>query len=162
MDIRIPASTTAWQLWHTDTFDRDSSASLQASGEDLLRGLYELWFYTLKEGIQDNGSASFSYFHLMWGDAPSARMDVSVQPFHNSALLKLRHWTHFSDLDQNQSLGTDPYLQEQRLAVLNRLARLHYDLLLKSTRWHAAAIDWSAEARQLLARVESMTTPEEL
>jgi hypothetical protein len=78
-NARIPDASTAWQLWHSDTFDRESPTSLQESGEDILRGLYQ-----------------------------------------------------------------------------------HYEFLQKSDRWEATAIDWSAEARELLARVELMTDPEEL
>ena len=84
----------------------------------------------------------------------TSRADVAVNPFHNLALLKLRRW-----------IGSIPQMQEnedERDAILLRLAQLHYELLLKSNRWKASAIDWGAEARELLARVESMADPNEL
>jgi hypothetical protein len=162
MDARLTDTSTLWQLWYIDIFDRDSQPSLQASGENILRGLYELWRYTLKEGVQDNGSASFSRFHLTWGKTASTRGDVAIQPFSNPALLKLRQWTHLLEHEQEESTGSAQPRSERRIFVLSRLAQLHFELLQKSSRWTAASIDWSAEARELLARVERMTRPEEL
>lgn len=153
-DPRIPNTSTVWQLWHSDTFDRNSSPSLQGNGVNIIYGLYELWLNTLKEGILDNGSASFSYFHLTWGDPATARVDVTVNPFHNLALLKLRSWVGFISQAQEGEDGKN--------AILLRLAQLHYELLKKSSRWKASAIDWGAEARELLAYVESISDPEQL
>jgi hypothetical protein len=150
-DARIPGASTAWQLWHSDTFDRDSSPSLQASGEDIRRGLYELWLYTLREGIQDNGSASFSYFYLTWGNTATSRVDVYVEPFGNAPLMKLRRWARLTEQDR-----------EAASSVAGRLAQLHYELLQKSDRWTAAAIDWSAEAKELLRQVGAMTDAAQL
>jgi hypothetical protein len=144
-------TSTPWQLWYIDIFDRDAPPSLQASGANILQGLYELWLFTLKEGVQDNGSASFSRFHLTWGKTASSRVDVAIRPFDNKTLLKLRQWAHLTEHDQ-----------EQDISVLSRLAQLHFELLQKSSRWTAASIDWSAEARELLALVDGMTRPEEL
>lgn len=155
IDSRIPSTSSTWQLWHSDTFDRDSRPSLQASGTNIIPGLYELWLYTLKEGILDNGSASFSRFQLTWGNTASTRADVFVKPFNNLSLLKLRQWANL--LSQNQMSEED-----RREAILWRLAQLHYELLQNSNRWKASAIDWSAESRELLARVESMKDPKEL
>lgn len=154
-DSRIPDTSTAWQLWHHDTFDRDSPRSLQASGTNIVQGLCELWRFTLTEGILDKGSATFSRFQLTWGRTASTRVEVIVDPFDNPGLLKLRQWAHLMSQDQDGE-------EEQRDALFMRLAQLHYDLLQKSRRWKAAAIDWSAESRQLLARVESMKDSEEL
>src|SRR5215213_779764 len=94
-DPRIPNTSTVWQLWYSDTFDREAPQSLQASGANIMRGLYALWLYTLKEGILDNGSASFSYFHLTWGNTATTRVDVAIHPFNNLPLLKLRRWVGF-------------------------------------------------------------------
>ena len=150
-DARIPDASTAWQLWHSDTFDRDSPPSLQASGEDIRRGLYELWLCTLREGIQQNGSASFSYFYLTWGNTAACRVDVYVEPFGNAPLMKLRRWARLTEEDP-----------EAGSSVLGRLAQLHYGLLQENDRWTAAAIDWSAEAKELLRQVGAMTDPAEL
>jgi len=155
IDSQIPNTSSAWQLWHHDMFDRDSSPSLQASGTNIVQGLYELWLYTLQEGILENGSASFSRFHLTWGETASARVDVFVKPFNNLSLLKLRQWAHLAPQDQNGE-------EEQRKAVLVRLAQLHYDLLRNSSRWRGSSIDWSAESKELLAGVQLKKGPEEL
>ena len=153
-DPRIPNTSTVCQLWHRDTLDRDSSPSLQGNHTNIIHGLYELWLYTLKEGILDNGSASFSRFYLTWGDSAATRADVIENPFDNLALLKLRLWAGFAPQPQNSENGKD--------AILWRLAQLHYELLRKSTRWNASAVDWCAEARELLAHVEFISDPEEL
>jgi hypothetical protein len=158
MDKQIPNTSTAWQLWHSDTFDRDAPQSLQASGTDILNGLYELWLCTLREGIQDNGNASFSSFHLTWGNTPSTRADVNVKPFYNSSLMKLRQWAGLTTRNPGEGRDTT----HPGISVVSRLAQLHYELLEKSERWNAPAIDWSAEARELLSRVERMTDLEEL
>lgn len=149
IDPRIPVISSDWQLWHTDMFDPDALPSLQASGTNIVRGLYELWLYTLKEAILDNGSASFSRFQLTWGKAAAARVDIFVEPFHNLPLMKLRQWADLISQNENRD-------KEQRITVVWRLAELHYELLQKSSRWNASAIDWSAESRELLARVKAM------
>lgn len=154
-DSPIPDMSAAWQLWHRDTFDRDSASSLQASGTNIVQGLCELWRYTLTEGILDNGGASFSRFQLTWGSTASTRVEVLVDPFDNPALLKLRQWAHLMSQDQNGE-------EEERDAILMRLAQLHHELLQKSSRWKAAATDWSGESRELLARVEWMRGSKEL
>jgi len=161
-DSRIPNTSTTWQLWHSDMFDRESAPSLEASGMNIIQGLYELWRYTLKEGIQDNGSASFSRFRLTWGNTPTTRVEVVVNPFNNLCLIKLRRWANLmSQHKENKGILIVQSLEEQRDAILMRLAQLHYELLQNSSRWKAPAIDWGAEARELLAHVELMTDPKE-
>lgn len=155
IDSRIPGTSSAWQLWHSDLFDRDSPPSLQASGRNIVQGLYELWLYTLKEGILENGSASFSRFHLTWGNTAATRVDVFVKPFNNLSLMKIRQWAHLAPPNQNSE-------EEQREAVISRLAQLHYELLQKGSRWRVSAIDWSAESKEILARVDLTKEPEEL
>lgn len=152
IDHRIPNASTTWQLWYGDMFDMDAPPSLEAGGTGIVNGLYEIWRHTLKEAIQDSGSSSFSRFHLTWGNTAAERVDVLVDPFNNLSLLKLRGWAGL------MSRQTEP--EDER--ILMRLAQLHYELLQQSGRWQAAAIDWSAESRELLARVESMAGPEEL
>lgn len=151
---RLPDSSTTWRLWHSDTFDRDSAPSLQASGTGIVQGLYELWLYTLKEGILDSGSSSFSRFHLTWGNTPVARVEILVNPFDNRCLLKLRRWANLT--------SQHPEREEKRDAILWKLAQLHDGLLQESSRWKSPTIDWDAEARELLARLEMMAAPEEL
>lgn len=162
-DLSVPNAATAWQLWYRDTFDRDAPPSLEARGTDIVHGLHALWFSTLKEAILENGSASFSRFHLTWGDAPAMRVEIVVNPFDNLALLKVRRWVGFAEPSPTrEGLPTGQHLEEQRETVLGRLAQAHYDLLQKSRRWTAPSIDWGAEARELLERVESISNSEEL
>ena len=162
-DPRIPDTSTVWQLWHSDTFDRDTSRFLQSSDVNIIDGLYELWLHTLKEGILDNGSASSSYFHLTWGNTAATRADVAVNPFHNLALLKLRRWVGFiSQAQESEDRRIIQRLEEREDTIILRLAQLHYELLQKSSRWKASAIDWGAEARVLLARVDLISDAEEL
>jgi hypothetical protein len=155
IDSRIPNISTTWQLWHSDLFDRDSPPSLQASGTNIIQGLYELWLHTLKEGLLENGSASFSRFHLTWGNTASTRVEIAVNPFNNASLLKLRHWANLMTQNQNGE-------EERRDVILLRLAQWHYEFLQKSSRWSASAIDWSAESRELLARIEVLKDSKEL
>ena len=155
VDPRIPSAASAWQLWHTDTFDTDSPPFLQASGTDIVAGLYELWFHTLNEAVLENGSASFSRFHLTWGDTASARVDVYVEPFHNPSLLKLRQWVQLAYDDKSSE-------EEQGKAIILSIAQRHYELLQKSSRWSFSAIDWSAESKELLARIEASQGAQEL
>lgn len=152
IDPRIPNTSTAWQLWYTDMFDRDAPQALQARGKDIVQGLSELWLQTLKEAIQDNGSGSFSRFYLTWGISAAERVDVLVDPFNNVSLLKLRQWAGLMS----------PHTGSGDTRILMRLAQLHHALLQESSRWQAPAIDWSGESRELLKRVELMSEPEEL
>ena len=163
IDPRIPNTSTVWQLWHIDTFDRDTSRSLQSSRENIIQGLYALWLHTLTEGILGNGNASFSYFYLTWGNAAVSRADVAVNPFHNPALLKLCQWAGFpTRAQESENRRIVHRLEYGKDAILLRLAQLHYSLLQTSSRWKATAIDWSAEARELLAHVDLISDPEEL
>ena len=162
-DTRIPNISTVWQIWHYDTFDRDASPTLQSSGENIIQGLYQLWLYTLSEGILDNGNASFSYFHLAWGPSATTRVDVAVNPFENRALQKLRLWAGFVSQDlRSNNEHVNQLTEEGKNAMLWKLAQLHYDLLRKSGRWKSPVIDWGAEARELLASVELISAPDEL
>jgi len=75
----------------------------------------------------------------------------------------LRRWANLMSQHQdNNGILIVQSLEVQRDATLMRLAQLHYELLQNSSRWKAPAIDWGAEARELLARVELMTDPREL
>jgi hypothetical protein len=163
IESQIPDGSTTWHLWYLDKFDRDFPPSLEVSGEKILNGLYKLWLHTLREGLQDNGSASFSHFQLRLGSNASMRVEIYVNPFNNAALIKLRQWANLMSQNQEaQGMTITGPLEEQRIPVVNRLAQLHYELLQKSTRWNAKAIDWSAESRELLARVELITESKEL
>jgi non-ribosomal peptide synthetase component F len=159
MDTQIPNVSTAWQLWYVDMFDRDAPRALERTGVNIIQGLYHLWLCTLTDGILDNGNASFSYFHLTWASSPSAHVDVAVNPFDNRALLKLRGWIGLvSQVSENKS----GQVNQRKDVILWRLAQLHFDLLQNSSRWKLSGVDWGAEARELLARIELISDPEEL
>jgi len=110
----------------------------------------------------ESGTVSFSSFHLTWGNTVSTRIDVDVKPFENPSLVKLRQWADGEPRNLEEIGGIPESLQGQGNSVLTRLAQLHYELLQKSGRWNSAAVSWSAEASELLARIELMTSPEEL
>ena len=163
IDTRIPNTATVWQLWQSDTFDRDAPFALQATGKNIVLGLYKLWHYTLNEGILDDGNASFSRFQLTWGITPATRAGIFVNPFDNLALLKLRRWNRLMSEDQErEAMQNARTVEKQKDALLWRLAQLHFESLQKSIRWKTTTIDWNAEAREVLARVELTSDPEEL
>lgn len=64
-----------WTLTCDDLFDRDSTPSVQATGDDLFAGVTLLWKLHLLEGLQDDGQRTFSGFELRSG-APTRRVDV--------------------------------------------------------------------------------------
>lgn len=155
--ISFPDHSTHWQLWASDTFDQDSVPGIQAKGEGILAGLYQLWLHTLAESIQENGNATFTRFHLTWSEEPRARVDVYVKPFENHTLGKLRNWARqFDDNAWNAASHVlDPQAHVQN-PVLQRLAHEHQERLRRSHRWQAQAIGWSAEAKGLLESLENM------
>ena len=161
-DRQVPDAFSAWQLWYSDTFDRDAPPSLEVHGVNIIDGLYHLWLYTLKERILDNGMASFSRFQLVWGESASSRADVYVTPFDNLSLRKLRQWAGLTPQTEGTSGGTSPIGRAKGDVVLLRLAQRHYELLQASKRWQADTISWSAESKELLERVEQMTSPADL
>ena len=81
-----------------------------------------------------------------------------LNPFQNTSLQKLRRWAAEEERDQT----ADRLHEEQEDSILRRLAQRHYEYLQKSERWQAESIDWRAEAKELLERVEEMTDPKEL
>jgi hypothetical protein len=162
-DPLIPDISTPWKLWYLDTFDREAPPSLEASGENILLGLYELWLHTLQEGVLEDGTASFSSFSLTWGNRASTTANAGVQPSRNSALKKLRQWANLGSPDKKGPADNSNRLYpEPENALVWKLAQTHFNLLLQSSRWTAKAIDWSEEARELLARVDLLTDPGQL
>lgn len=115
-DPKIPGPSTVWKLWYRDMFDRETPSSLEAAGTDIREGLYSLWLHTLTEGVQEDGSASFSRFHLAWGDPETGYADAAVEPFHNHTLLKLRQWAGLASDEQGSSESSEKNKVVQRLA----------------------------------------------
>jgi hypothetical protein len=58
-----------WELWHQDTFDRESPRRVEVSGRGLAAGLAELWERHLREGVRPDGRPTFSRFNLWWKGA---------------------------------------------------------------------------------------------
>jgi hypothetical protein len=83
-----------WEIWYTDTFDREMPPQLEVSGAGLLAGLAELWRRTLEQSVGDDGYGTFTRFSLIWGGAgvPRGGGSVPVDPFENPPLLALRRW----------------------------------------------------------------------
>jgi hypothetical protein len=62
----------AWQVWYSDTFDRETPRQVEASGQSLVDGLYELWSRFLYETVQEYhshgkrvfGAQGFARFYL--------------------------------------------------------------------------------------------------
>jgi hypothetical protein len=153
----IPDQSTRWQLWASDTFDQDSVPGMQTSGEGLLAGLYQLWLHTLSESILENGHATFTRFHLTWGEGTRARVEVDVKPFDNHTLAKLRLWVdHFEDISRMAALIGLELQQEGPNPVLQRLASELWERVRTGQRWQAQAIAWNSEAKELLNSLESM------
>lgn len=76
-----------WQVFASDTFDRESPATVDEKGHGLPEGFEALWRRSLTESVHDNGQATFTRFSLVWlGDS----VDVGVQSFDNVALARIR------------------------------------------------------------------------
>lgn len=76
----------SWELWSSDTFDRESGPSIEGSFETLDEGLYALWKKTLSEAVQDDGRPTFTEFSLR--GQPS--VFLPRDPFENRELAVLR------------------------------------------------------------------------
>lgn len=76
----------AWELWSSDTFDRESAPSVEGSFDTLEAGLRALWKKTLTEGVQDDGRPTFTEFTLR--GQPS--VFLPRDPFENPELAVLR------------------------------------------------------------------------
>jgi hypothetical protein len=155
-DPRIPTSSTIWQIWHQDMFDRDTPASLETTGDDILWGLYWLWIHTIREGITDTGLATSSYFYLTWGEQSSNRVDAGVNPFDNLSLMKIRQWAAVPPNKNNIPS------QDKTNPVVWSLAIKHYELLKESPRWKDTSSNPGTEATTLLDLIGKMDSPEQL
>jgi hypothetical protein len=141
----IPGTSTKWRLWYRDLFDREMPPQVEAKGTNILNGLYQLWKHTLTEGVDEKGTQTFSVFRLTWGEvnattsADEISADAGVQPFDNSALVKLKLWAG--------TIGQD--------TLLWRIAERHLRLIQSGVGGYTAA-------RELLTKIEAMTDPSEL
>jgi hypothetical protein len=147
--------TAAWQLWHRDTFDRETPASIEDRGTGLSSGLVSLWRRSLHSGVRTDGGATFSYFSLRW---PGGSASVPVPPTGTDATLaKMRRWA-FPPLAPNtpepeaawkDGCHTAPHDQDD--AFLAALARLHLRLASE-----AGGRELNAAATRVIALVATM------
>ena len=79
---------TSWEIWYTDSFDRDADPAREATGTGRVAGLETLWRKTLDETVQDDGKITFTHFTL-WQDGRRGPA-IPVDPLSNAELGKLR------------------------------------------------------------------------
>ncbi|MFP4346204.1 MAG: hypothetical protein ACLFU8_16020 [Anaerolineales bacterium] len=77
-----------WQIWHQDTFDRESPRRMELQGRGLVKGLAELWLRHLTETVRAGGGSSFSRFNLWWQPRGLSVRVVGTE----QGLLRLRGW----------------------------------------------------------------------
>lgn len=76
----------AWEVWSSDTFDRESAPHLEGAFDTLEQGLRSLWQKTLSEAVQADGRPTFTEFSLR--GQPS--VFLPRDPFQNPELAVLR------------------------------------------------------------------------
>lgn len=75
-----------WEVWSSDTFDRDSGPQLEGAFDTFEQGLRALWKKTLSEAVQDDGRPTFTEFSLRGQPSVFPPRD----PFKNPELAVLR------------------------------------------------------------------------
>ena len=129
----------AWEVWYSDTFDRDSPSSVDAKGVGLAKGLAHLWARHLFETVQPNGAAGFSRFFLKW---QGGRVDISGSTLGEK---RLRAWLFG---DNRESL--DGYADTANGQLLATIAAVHMRKLDRPT-----------AASEILAVAETAANAEE-
>jgi hypothetical protein len=117
-----PAPDVRWEIWYEDTFDRETPRAREASGVGLLSGLVELWSRHLREGLNDQGSATFSRFNLWWRQA-SRSVHISGD---RQGAARLRGWIRSAHGAGEPSGGVKSSRQLLRL-----IAHVHSRLVLE-------------------------------
>lgn len=126
-----------WQLWHQDSFDRESPRQVEAAGRGLVRGLRELWAHHLRETVGAQGQRGFSRFNLwLKRERKSVRIVGSWQ-----GMTRLRGWV-YGDGDRVRAPD-----------LLRKVATLHAQLVLEQQ--DSAAILAAANAAQSRASFEN-------
>ena len=118
MTLSIPM--IKWQLWHQDTFDRETPRRIDASGDDLLAGLVQLWARHLFESVQTNGNKGFSRFNL-WLLKERQRIEVNGN---REGQVRIRAWVY-----GEKKRSIQGYVQEGDIARLTLIAAAHRNLL---------------------------------
>jgi hypothetical protein len=127
----------AWELWHQDSFDRESPRQVEAAGRGLVQGLYELWAHHLRETVGARGQRGFSRFNLwLKREGKSIRIVGSWE-----GMTRLRDWV-YSDGERVRAPD-----------LLRKVATLHAKLVLEKQ--DGAAILAAAGAEQSRASFEN-------
>ena len=143
-----------WTLWYSDYFDRDSNASLQASGDRVIDGFFALWEYSVAEAVLDSkGTSSFSGFPLNVRPGREGGGSVDVRkPLESPALGKVRKWVYPETYDKSP-VGP---LSREGEEILRRVARAHLAWLGPDKDWKRARTD------QFLDHLLTINRPEQL
>lgn len=75
-----------WEVWSSDTFDRDSGPTVEGTFDTFEQGLRALWKKTLSEAVQDDGRPTFTEFSLRG----QPMVFLPRDPFKNPELAVLR------------------------------------------------------------------------
>jgi hypothetical protein len=86
--MEVAEGNAEWQIWHQDTFDRESPRRVELQGRGLVKGLAELWLRHLTETLRADGGSSFSRFNLWWQPRGLSIRIVGAE----EGLLRLRGW----------------------------------------------------------------------
>ena len=132
-----PDPARRWEVWYSDTFDRETPAKVEVTGVGIVPGYVELWARFLFEGVQigsrHDGTAvrqvavaGFSDFSLDFVDGPAPRtVRITGDLAH---ALRLKRWI-FGDVTST----TRGYLEEANLERLMHVARTHIRLADSAT-----------------------------
>jgi hypothetical protein len=169
---RFDPARTRYELWAMDTFDRESDPSVDVRGEGLEAGLAELWRRVLREGVRDDGRATFTSFTLVLTDRDTTgRTDLGVQPSDNRALADARRCLYGEPgpgQERDAPRTVEPLPEPRERQILSALARAHATLLEDSPRsaagWQPhspaarilATVAGACDADDLLARLASL------
>ena len=126
--------TLAWELIYRDTFDRECPPHAEKKGRGLRKGLYDLWLYTLSEGIAKDGTKTFSDFSLWFADdrylaekyQVNARYDGGVDTRDPAKLAALRK-TIFGE---RETIADKKQMMSGGKDMLRRIAESHERILV--------------------------------
>jgi hypothetical protein len=114
-------SKLGWKVWYRDTFDHECPRRVEIAGQDLVKGLTELWARHLFETVQASGQKGFSHFNLWW-----EQREQSIEIVGDwEGQIRLRKWV-FGD----KQTARHGYVRAGDKKLLARIAEAHSKLLL--------------------------------
>lgn len=131
--LHDPHPAEEWEIWYTDTFDRDTPPQLEVRGHGLVAGLTELWARHFFEAVTADGQPGFSSFQLR---RKQGRIDIRGDW---EGAKRLRHW-----LFDKKKTATKGYVAEAQPSLLTTLAQVH-----------ARLVDRAQSAEQILTLAAS-------